>query len=178
VSPDVGGFWRVLLMGYPLSLGIFGGLAVAGVGTGIYLGQAAIAEIDPMYFEKPPTRFHADLSPYRPSDSARRSMLASAEEPSLGTACVGCRTYPEEYRPIRDASIDRDERSYAADVRATVAETAVMTQEVDPEADRLRRDIDRVARYAQGSAPASLQLASVEAEAPADSQAEELPTLE
>jgi hypothetical protein len=86
---------------------IVGALAVTGVGAGVHLGHSAIAEINPIYYNEPATRFHADLSASRPSDSPTPMRLSAPDPAELGTGCVGCRTYPEEYYPIHDASIDR-----------------------------------------------------------------------
>jgi len=154
-------------MGYTLSSGIFAGLAVAGIGSGIYLGQAAIAEIDPIYFQKPPTRFHADLSPNRPSDSAPRPMLAATGGLSLGTGCVGCRTYPEELYPVPSAQLRGDAASYAEEAKPIEVEE--VERAPDPEADRLRRDVERVAVYARSEAD---EFSYASAETPAEPEAE------
>jgi len=163
-------------MASPVSLSVFGALGVAGVASGIYLGHAAIAEIDPIYFQEPPARFHGDLAPYRPSDSAPRPRLASADgELSLGTGCIGCRTYPEELYPTHSASIGRYATEHAEE--AEPAETVEVEAAEDPERLRLRRDIDRVELYARGGEP-EIVYASAEAPAPEPVQSEELPASE
>jgi hypothetical protein len=144
-----------------LSLSLIGGLAAAGVGAGLYLGQAAIAEIDPIYFQDPPTRFHADLSPARAGDSAPRPLLASAAEAPVAS-CVGCRTYPEELYPIHSASLGRYASDYAEADRPAVTAEAEIEPAPDPERLRLTRDIERVATYARGSTP-DVAYASAEA---------------
>ncbi len=163
-------------MAHAMTIPIVGALTLVGVGAGIHLGNAAIGEINPMYFSEPETRFHADLSPYRPSDSPRRIVLAKAGDPALGTGCVGCRTYPEEYYPTQDPAVEPFARTYSA--RAEIApETAApaIEQQADPEAVRLQGDIQRVQRYAAGGAETELVYASAEAEAPVEAAAEQLP---
>jgi hypothetical protein len=97
-------------MGHPLTLPAVTALALAGAGLGVYLGKSAVAQIDPVYFSSPApgSRFHADLVPARPDwDSwpAQPAQDAFAAE-GLGTGCVGCRTYPEEYFPAHDSAVD------------------------------------------------------------------------
>ncbi len=74
-------------------------LALTGTGAGIYLGRAAVAEINPIYYSEPEARFHGDLVPYRPTQAAgyQAGELSTANlEQALGRGCVGCRDYPEE----------------------------------------------------------------------------------
>ena len=164
-------------MAHPLSIPMIGALALVGVGAGIQLGYSAIGEINPMYFSKPETRFHADLSSNHSFDSAQPPMLAQGRDPALGDGCIGCRTYPEEYFPIREASLGGYSDGYASE--ATTAEPAVVDAGPDPEAARLRQDIERVGLYARGSAPeASVQLASAEDESSAEVRGETLPASE
>ncbi len=154
-------------MAHMTTLPLIGALALAGVGAGMHLGHSAISEINPVHFSEAPTRFHADLSPNRASDSAPPLTLASANDPALGNGCVGCRTYPEEYYPIHDAGLDRYSSGYAVDAdeaEAIVADAA----EPEPEAERLREAMRRVERYARGEpAPApAVEFASAETAAP------------
>lgn len=161
-------------MGHPLTISTVGVLALLGIGAGVHLGYAAIAEINPIYYEEAQTRFHADLSPNRRSDSAPEMMLVNAGDPAPRSDCVGCRTYPEEYYPIHDASIDRYSSSYARD--ADLATAAVeLPEEAEPEALRLREDIRKVERFARGAADAPIVYASAEAEVPDEAQRDELP---
>jgi hypothetical protein len=136
-------------MAHSMTLPIIGVIALAGVGAGMHLGHSAIAEINPIYFSAPPSRFHGDLVPHRPTGSAPELVLAQADDSNaLGTGCVGCRSYPEEYIPIRDASIEDPASVYTSDggkVRLAAAEAIP-----DPEAERLRSDIARVEQYARG----------------------------
>ncbi len=81
-------------------------LVLAGTGLGVHLGKASIAEINPAYFSEPPTRFHADLSPYQRHGYTGLSAPTGTSMVALGEDCVGCRTYPEEYYPIHDPAVD------------------------------------------------------------------------
>ena len=77
----------------------FAALALAGSMGGVYLGRSAVAEINPVHFQEPETRFHADLVPYRPTEAAgyRAGDLSQANlDQALGRGCVNCLTYPEE----------------------------------------------------------------------------------
>jgi len=162
-------------MPHPLTLSTAGAIALVGIFTGVQLGRSAIAEIDPIYYSERPTRFHADLVPNPPSDSPPNITLAQADQnAALGTGCVGCRTYPEEYYPIHDASIDRYSSGYARDADAAPALAVLETEEPDPEAIRLRDDMERVERYARGGEPQAVY-ASAEAEPAAEVQREEVP---
>jgi hypothetical protein len=64
-------------MARAVTLPLIGTLALTGIGVGIQLGYSAIAEIDPIYYSQPETRFHADLSPYRPSTATPPATLAA-----------------------------------------------------------------------------------------------------
>ena len=151
-----------MLMARAVTLPLIGTLALTGIGVGIQLGYSAIAEIDPIYYSQPETRFHADLSPYRPSTATPPATLAATDVPALGSGCIGCRNYPEEYIPIHEASIDRYSSGFAREV-----DTSAEARPVPPiqqEEPALRSDIERVAVYARGSvAEPSVQLASAEA---------------
>jgi hypothetical protein len=147
-------------MAHPLTLPTIGILALVGVGGGLYLGNAAISEINPLYFSEPPTRFHSDLTPNAGAHlDAARPRLAGGDIQGLGSACIGCRTYPEEYYPIHDASVDGYDRGFAA-----AAEPQVQLAAYDPEPAeevlRRRSDLERVELYARG-APAEAPAAPV-----------------
>jgi hypothetical protein len=165
-------------MAHPLTFPMIGALALAGVGVGIQLGYSAVGEINPMYFSKPETRFHADLSAAPPSfASAAAPMPGQVRDFALGTGCLGCRTYPEEYFPIHEASLGGYSGGYASE--ATAAEPTAAEEQPDPEAARLRQDIERVGVYAQGpAAEPSVRLASAQTEAPTETESEALPTSE
>lgn len=101
----------------PMTLPLLMVLTVAGSGLGVYLGKSAIGEIDPVHYSSPQpgSRFHADLVPNRPEwDSASTAGLHNAALSRLGGGCVGCATYPEEYRPVRDEAIESYIATYAA----------------------------------------------------------------
>ncbi len=164
-------------MAHPLTISTVGVLALLGVGAGVHLGYSAIAEINPIYYSEAQTRFHADLSPYSRWDAAPEMMMVNAGDPAPRSDCVGCRTYPEEYYPIHDASIDRYSSSYARDADAALATAAVeLPEEPEPEALRLREDIQKVERFARGASDTPIVYASAEAEALEDeAQRAELP---
>ena len=141
---------------------MLGILAIAGAGAGIQLGHSAIAEINPIYYSQPPTRFHSDLIANPPSNSPPQIVAAVADDPALGTGCIGCRTYPEEYRPIHEASLDGYSTAYVGEEAAA---PPVSEEPDDPEVARLRGDMERVVRYARGSQSEPMtELASAEAE--------------
>ena len=83
-------------------------LTVAGVALGVHFGHAAIAEINPVYYSEPESRYFADLSPYRSPEWAQSEPRQAALDFSegLGPGCVKCPAYPEEYVPQHDAAID------------------------------------------------------------------------
>ena len=159
-------------MAHSMMLPAVGAMLLAGVGAGVQLGHSAIAEINPIYFQDPPTRFHADLSPYRLSHSPPRPMAAESDPLAYGTGCIGCRTYPEEYYPVQD-ELPSD---YAAAYPEEVQAAASTSEEAQPGEDilRLREAIRRVEHYARGeaAAPAEVVLASAGADG-AEAEAEE-----
>ena len=77
-------------MAHKLTLPTLSLVALLGAGVGVHLGRSAIAEIDPAYFSRPASRFHADLTPFR--SSARVSPLPTAGEaaPVPEPGCYGC----------------------------------------------------------------------------------------
>lgn len=89
-------------------LSTLAGLVLAGTATGVYLGKSAIAQIDPVYFSTPfsGSRFHGDLVPSSPSQDAPPTAQVAGLFEGLGDGCVGCRTYPVEYAPVHDPSVD------------------------------------------------------------------------
>ncbi|QAY79406.1 hypothetical protein [Sphingosinicella sp. BN140058] len=52
------------------ALPVVGLLSALGAGAGIWLGHAAVGEIDPAYYREPPTSFVADRIAYRSPDWA------------------------------------------------------------------------------------------------------------
>ena len=160
-------------MAYPLTLPTVGLLALAGIGAGIHLGHSAIAEINPMYFSQPATRFHADLSANRPVDSAPPALLPQAKDIASGTGCIDCRAFPEEYYPIHEASIDRYSSGFASN--ADASEPEIPQVQPDPEAARLRQAIQNVELHARGSSEAAgVAYASAEAAPTGEVQGEDV----
>lgn len=162
-------------MAQSMTLPLVGALALAGVGAGIQLGHSALAEINPIYYSAPPTRFHSDLVANPPSMAAPQMAVAETEQAApLGNGCVGCRTYPEEYYPIHDATVDDSPGVYAVD--GAKVRVAAVQEQPDPEADRLRSEIERVTLYARGAAEPSAQLASADTAPEPGPEVEEAPT--
>jgi hypothetical protein len=147
-------------------------LSLIGAGVGVHLGNAAISEINPAYLsaEEPRSRFYADLTANRPRDWAavQVSELQAAESGrSLGTGCVGCRTYPEEYYPVHEASLGKPHTGWAeVSQEAAPAET--------PQAAEPAVELASVERYAHFPVSAEEELQP----APADPQPAEPPAAE
>jgi hypothetical protein len=143
-------------MAHSMMLPAVGAMLLAGVGAGVQLGHSAISEINPIYFEDPPTRFHADLSPYRPSQASPPVMTAETDPLAYGTGCIGCRTYPEEYYPVPDESVN----GYAATYPEEVQAASLTSEEAQPGEDslRLQEAIRRVEQYARGEGPAPAEI--------------------
>jgi hypothetical protein len=91
-------------MPHPLTLPALSVLALVGTGAGVFLGRAAIAEINPAYYSGPEPRFHADLSPNPPNMDApvyRAGALTAAEmDQALGSGCVNCPRAAGAYYPV------------------------------------------------------------------------------
>ena len=131
-----------------LTLSTLSVLAVAGSVSGVYLGRSAISEINPAYYDEPDPRFHADLVANPPSRDAamvHRAGQLSDEEAgrALGSGCVGCATYPEEYYPVHDSSIDKYRPSYAAMIEEPLPPLEV----ADGSATEKTEDFAEVERY-------------------------------
>lgn len=98
-------------MAQMLTIPIAALLAVVGVGAGVHLGNSAIDAINPLYFTPiEGTQSYASLSANQsPGWAIARKEDAGAMEfgtAGLGSGCVGCRTYPQEYHPQHDGSAD------------------------------------------------------------------------
>src|SRR5688572_17930437 len=96
-------------MPHPLTLPAVAGLALLGSGAGIWLGNSAISEINPVYYSEAEDRFHADLAPYRSPDWAQVQVTEYQDAgliTGLGGGCIGCRAWPEEYAPRADPAFD------------------------------------------------------------------------
>jgi hypothetical protein len=99
-------------------------LSLVGAAAGLELGRSAIAEVDPAYLHDPEQSFHADLAPYRSPDWAavqaqeyRQAQVVTEPAPTPDS-CIGCRTWPVDYVPRHDPTVDRvyspraDDREY------------------------------------------------------------------
>lgn len=87
-------------MGQPVTFAAVAGLALAGTGLGLYLGESAVAEIDPAHYGSyGGSRFFADLVPNPPDrDSPPAPAYANAPLPTdYGTGCIGCSRASVEY---------------------------------------------------------------------------------
>lgn len=129
----------------PLTLPIVAGLSIIGGLGGIWLGHSAIDQVNPSFFSQSETRFHADSVPYRSPDWAQVRALEEARNAgSEIVSCIGCRNWPQEYQPIRDAafaSLDGGQQGWSArPARAEIAvqEPAVAAAAVEPDPDRQR----------------------------------------
>lgn len=99
-------------------------VAVLGAAGGVQLGRAAVKEIPARYFAPPEgTQSFAALSANRGWERAEASWTASRsyEGYDPGYGCVGCRTYPEEYHPIHDPSVDGYDDGYSASAPEPIA---------------------------------------------------------
>jgi hypothetical protein len=120
-------------------------LALTGTAAGMYLGKAAVSEINPIHYQEPEPRFHGDLVPYRPVEVAgyqAGDLSAANLEQALGNACVGCRTYPEEVVLVHRAPAAKANLHYA-EVASEPVPAAVYEQVPSPEF----ASIERYARY-------------------------------
>ena len=122
-------------MANPLILPAAAMLALIGAGVGVHLGNAAIAEINPAYYdvEQPRARFYADMTPNlggRNWEEVHRAELRATRAglPTQST-CVGCRTYPEEYYPVHEASLGKPQTGWAE-----IDETPAVEMEAEVEA--------------------------------------------
>ena len=142
-------------MARSMTLPTVGALALLGVATGLHLGQSAIAEINPVHFSpEKPSNFYADLTPGGRQGSPQQR-LAGASGSAGGAECIGCRTFPEEYFPEHDPSVDfpaAPEPGAASDFTIELASTEMEPAE---EVARRRAGLDQVERYAR--APVTLE---------------------
>lgn len=137
-------------MSNPITLSTMAGLAIAGAGLGLYLGKSAVSEIDPAHYSSPfsGSSFHADLAANGPVlDNAPSLTETAAFASDLGSGCVGCRTYPEEYYPVYEPAMD-SYGSSSPSFRIEPAETVIAkAEEFVAEAPSLA-EIEQVVRYA------------------------------
>ena len=126
----------------PLTLPIVAGLTIVGGLSGIWLGHSAIDQVNPFFFSEPETRFHADSVPYRSPDWAKvRALEEARNDGSEIVSCIGCRYWPQEYRPVRDAAFASfdggvyDWPARAPASRAPAPEPAVPAAAAEPDPD-------------------------------------------
>src|SRR4051794_11306011 len=123
-------------------------LSLVGAAAGLSLGRAAIEEVNPVYLHDPDQAFHADLAPYRSPDWAavqaqeyQQAQVVTEPAPTPAT-CIGCRTWPVEYVPRHDPTVDRayapraDDREYREALARLPAE-AVPAPSREPARDRI-----------------------------------------
>lgn len=119
------------------------GLAVSASALGVYLGNSAVAGINPAYFGDPEPRFHADLAPNRSPDWAQVQVSEYQQAgliEGLGDGCVGCRTWPEEYVPAVAEDFEAVEDDWQSHTRyPPEARSAAMVVAEDPEVERIER---------------------------------------
>lgn len=131
------------------TLPIMAGLSILGAALGITLGRSAISEINPTYFNEAEDEFHADLVPYRSPDWAQvqQTEYRAAQQPplvgELGSGCIGCRTYPVEYVPVREPAVDL----YADDELLQAPEPTQASYVEAPAPDPDRERLQRYASY-------------------------------
>jgi hypothetical protein len=161
-------------MAFARDLPILGAIALIGAGAGLHLGWSAIGEINPLYFSKAQaaSSFHGDLVPGRSYDPGPQLPgMEQADALALGSGCIGCRTYPVDYRPIPDPAI---EQVYAPEQERSVgAPVEMAAYEPDPpeQAARRKADLERVELYSRAPVTveeAVVQTASVETAEPAN----------
>jgi hypothetical protein len=112
-------------------------LSLFGAAFGVYLGNSAINEINPAYYDadQPSSRFYADLSSNPPRDWAVvqvRELHRAEQGLPIHPTCIGCRTYPEEYYPVHDASLGKPQIGWA-EVEDTSPEVQAAVVQEAPE---------------------------------------------
>ncbi len=134
------------------------GLGIAGAAAGILIGNAAVDAIDPFFYSPLPSQSFASLSPYRsPTTGSAGVIEASAEDGryALGNGCIGCRTYPEEYRPDSSLEQQMPDDYHAASLGAEYGfrTDESPTESTPPAPDPERDAIARYASYQVTQAP-------------------------
>jgi hypothetical protein len=139
----------------------FAALSLAGSVGGVYLGRAAVSEINPIYYSTPEPRFHADLVPYRASAAAgyRAGDLSQANlDQALGRTCVNCLTYPEEVILVHRGQADKYVPG-GAEVAAAPAVAAVVEHQPSPEF----ASVERYTAFPVAAEPEPAELAGSDA---------------
>jgi hypothetical protein len=160
------------------TLPLIAALAMTGAAAGVALGRSAGGEIDPAYHQDADSVFYADKVPNRSPDWAtvqaqeyQEAQVVTQDAPKPA-GCVGCSSWPVDYVPRRDPTVDRLYAStgYDREYRqaAREAQAAIAVEEVPAPAR------ERIVRYA--SYPVSREeadAAAAEAAAAAQASAEE-----
>jgi hypothetical protein len=129
-------------MPQPMTLAMIGALTLAGVGVGTWAGRAAIAEINPAYFQGSDDRFHADRVPYRSpgwveDGTAVREDVQLAQ--GLGDGCLTCGAAEIAVPPAAVPAVFEERWGH----EAVTSEPAALVVEAEPDPD-----LERVQRYA------------------------------
>jgi hypothetical protein len=131
-------------MPQPMTLAVVGALTLVGAGVGTWAGRAAIAEINPAYFNRSDDSFHADRVPYRSpgwaeTDTGVREDVQLAH--GLGNGCLTCGA-PEmaAAAPVMPAVYGEQ---WVQDASAAAEPAAILFVEAEPDPER-----ERVQRYA------------------------------
>lgn len=154
----------------PMSALTLACLSLVGAGAGVFLGRDAVGEINPIYFSERATSWHADLAANQPPawETIPASSVTDAELGiGLGSGCVGCREYPEEYYPRHDESVDYDNWSGSASAPAEVMPASIGNFE--PVDDPDRRAIEAYSTYPVSAAQEAADFADASAVMGSDS---------
>ncbi|MDT9597698.1 hypothetical protein [Sphingosinicella rhizophila] len=142
----------------PLTISMMIAMPLASALLGLQLGRATIAEIDPVHFREAETRFHSDLVANRPAIWAGGSPVRLSDASltqGLGSGCIKCIDYPEEYQPIHDRSSDvfdpvvAEPEVWTETAAHTPTEAAgpLVAEDLAEETETSRSDVARYAYY-------------------------------
>ncbi len=150
-------------MAHKLTLPTLSLLALFGAGAGVHLGRSAIAEIDPFYFSRPASRFHADLTPF--GSAASFSPAPTAGEAALVAepGCYGCAPPVADPAPLFElvAGSEPSGEPLADLARPRPTEGAPPTEDL-----QRQEDLARVELYASYPVSSEDEAAFAPAEAP------------
>lgn len=158
-------------MAAPVSLTTIAALALAGVGTGLYLGKSAVAEIDPSYFSSPyegSSKFYADLVPGGAKFDPQPAQLQDASfAGGLGSGCVLCPKAEEIYAYSPDGYAAEGEDAfigYASYVEFPAEDVVTDAEDAVEEAARLAaiRTVERYAHFPVSAEEEAADLAETE----------------
>lgn len=129
-------------MAHATTLPVMAGLSLVGAALGVHLGQSTVAEINPAHFGDPETYFHTDLVPHRSGGEWAQVQAAEYQQAQsgegLGTGCVRCRDYPEEYYPRHEPVVETYSTGWVT-VPAEPVELVVVEPAPDPAWERVER---------------------------------------